>query len=91
MPQQRTAAERLAELQGKKKKADARLTALENKLKDREHRDDVRRKMILGDLVLANVATHPQLAKWVRDALRTDLKKPEQLVLFADILKGDAA
>lgn len=91
MPQQRPAAERLAELQAKKRKADARLAALENKLKARKHKEDIHRKMILGELMLAGAVKYPKLATWVRFILREELKNPVQLVLFADILKEEEA
>lgn len=91
MPTRRTAADRLAELQAKKSKADARLAALEAQLKDRKNKDDIRRQIILGGLTLKEAAINPEIKAFVQDIIRRDVKKPEQLVLFADILKDDVS
>ena len=89
MPRQRTSAERLAELRMKKDKADARLVALEQRMKDRKHKDDIRRKLILGEHLVELARNDPAIAKFVQDIIRSRVKSLSQQDLFKDYLKGN--
>ena len=58
-------------------------------MKDRKHKDDIRRKLILGDLLVELARNDPAMAKFVQEIIRSKVKSLSQQDLFKDYLKGN--
>lgn len=104
MGTRRSSAEQLAELEMKMADLEARKAELETKQrqlayraeaiaarqKERQPRDDDRRRLLLGSILLADLATNASVAVYVRSRLPSFMQ-PGDLRLFADVLQGDAS
>ncbi len=83
----RTPAEQLADLETKKRQLGERIVALSARAKERQRKDDDRRRVLLGSVVLADLATNQELAAYIRTRL-PDVMRDGDRQLFADLL-GD--
>ncbi len=98
MGSRRTTAQQLADLEKqlgglkeKKNKIDERIKTLSAVTNERKRKDDNRRFVLLGTIVLEDLPTHPELATYIRSRLPSVLKGEGDQRLFADFLKGNAA
>lgn len=89
MGARRTPAERLAELEKRKRQLSKRIADLSAREKDRQRKDEDRRKMLLGSIVLADLASNPSLARYIRSRLPSVMRAGDER-LFSDLLKDDA-
>lgn len=88
MGKRRTPAERLAELEARKQQLSERIVALSAREKDRQRKDDNRRLILLGSIVLAELGTNPSLANYIRSRLPAVLRDGDHR-LFADLLQDN--
>ena len=86
----RTAADRLAELEAKKRQLSEQIAALSARTRERQRKDDDRRKILLGSIVLADLPTNRELATYIRDRLPSVMRNGDER-LFPDILGKDAS
>lgn len=84
----RTPAEQLADLETKKRQLGERIVALSARAKERQRKDDDRRRVLLGSVVLADLATNQELAAYIRTRL-PDVMRDGDRRLFADLLGDD--
>ena len=78
--------ERLAKLQERRDQLNAQLSALQARAKQAQKKQDDRRKILLGSLVLADLQGRPQLKAYLAERLPSFLTRPEDKKLFADVL-----
>ena len=86
----RTAADRLAELEAKKRQLSEQIAALSARTRERQRKDDDRRKILLGSIVLADLPTNRELATYIRDRLPSVMRDGDER-LFPDILGEEAS
>jgi hypothetical protein len=89
MATHRPAAERLVQLETKRRQIDAQIATLSAREQAQQRKDDDRRRILLGTILLEDLATNPMLADYVRgrlpDVLRdTDRKRG----LFKELLEA---
>lgn len=89
MSSHRTPAERLAELEARKRRLEERITALSAREKEQRRKDDDRRRVLLGSIVLTDLQTNESLARYMRNRLPSVMKRGDER-LFVDLLKDDA-
>ena len=90
MGSRRTPAEQLADLESKKRQLAERIEALSARAKERQRKDDDRRRVLLGSIILADlssVGTSSTLASYIRDRLPSVMRDGDER-LFADLLQG---
>lgn len=88
MGSHRTPAERLAELEKRKRQLSEQIADLSAREKGRQRKDDDRRKVLVGSIVLADLASNPSLARYIRSHLPS-VMRPGDERLFSDLLDGD--
>jgi hypothetical protein len=88
MGTRRTSAERLVDLEERRVQLAAEIASLSAREKLRARKDDDRRKVLLGSIVLADLATDSELAAFVRARLPS-VMRPGDERLFTDLLHGD--
>lgn len=86
----RTPAERLAELEKRKRQLTEQIADISAREKDRQRKDENRRKVLLGSIVLADLASNPSLASYIRSRLPSVMKTGDER-LFSDLLGDDAS
>lgn len=89
MGSRRTAADRLAELEAKKRQLSEQIAALSARTRERQRKDDDRRKILLGSIVLADLPNNRELVTYIRDRLPSVMRDGDER-LFPDIL-GEGA
>lgn len=89
MPARRDHSERLAELETKRRQLDARISALSARDEAQRRKDDDRRKLLLGSIVLADLRGNVTLANYIRNRLPDIMRDGDQR-LFVDLLKDNA-
>jgi len=80
----KTVEEQKAELEKRKKQIENRLKALEAKQTLQERKDDTRRKILAGAIVLHHAKLKPDFQKWLSGELNRALDKPHDRALFKD-------
>jgi len=90
MGSRRSPAERLAELEERKRQLAERIATLSAREKDRQRKDDDRRRVLLGSIVLADLASDQSLARYIRSRLPS-VMRPGDERLFVDLLKDNAS
>jgi hypothetical protein len=75
--------ERIAELQAEQMQLKARAQQLQNQFKTEERRTAIRRKIILGSIILKDIETNNPLRKYITSLLN---KNDRDRKLFADLL-----
>lgn len=88
MGTRRTPAERLADLEERRIQLAAEIASLSAREKMRSRKDEDRRKVLLGSIVLADLATDGEVAAFVRARLPS-VMRPGDERLFTDLLHGD--
>ena len=78
--------ERLQKLQERRDQLNAQLAAMEARAKQTQKKQDDRRKILLGALVLADFDTRPELKTYLAERLPGFLVRPEDRKLFAELL-----
>jgi len=86
----RTPAERLAELEKRKRQLTEQIADISAREKDRQRKDENRRKVLLGSIVLADLASNPSLASYIRSRLPSVMRTGDER-LFSDLLRDDAS
>lgn len=72
------------ELSKKKEQIEARLKALDARQTLQERKDDTRRKILAGAIVLHHAKLKPDFQKWLAGELNRSLDKPHDRALFED-------
>lgn len=90
MGTRRTPAERLADLEERKRRLAADIATLSAREKVRARKDEDRRKVLLGSIVLADLAANKELAAYIRARLPSVMREGDER-LFADLLRGDVS
>lgn len=90
MRTQRTPAERLADLEKRKQRLAEEIATLSAREKLRARKDEDRRKVLLGSIVLADLASNGELAAYVRTRLPSVMREGDER-LFVDLLRGDGS
>jgi hypothetical protein len=88
MGTRRTPMERLANLEEKKRHLAEEIATLSAREKVRGRKDDNRRKMLLGSIVLADLGLNAELALYVRTRLPAVMCEADKR-LFVTFLGGD--
>lgn len=83
--------ERLQKLQERRDQLNAQLAAMEARAKQTQKKQDDRRKILLGALVLADLDKRPELKTYLAERLPSFLVRPEDKKLFADLLPAAPA
>jgi hypothetical protein len=83
--------ERLQKLQERRDQLNAQLAAIEARAKQTKKKQDDRRKILLGSLILADLETQSELRNYLVERLPSFLTRPEDRKLFADLLPGAPA
>lgn len=83
--------ERLQKLQERRDQLNAQLAAMEAKAKQTQKKQDDRRKILLGALLLTDLDSRPELRTYVAERLPGFLVRPEDRKLFADLLTAAPA
>ncbi len=78
----KTVEEQKTELEKRKKQLENRIKALEAKQTMQERKDDTRRKILAGAIVLHHAKLKPDFQKWLADELNRSLDKPHDRALF---------
>jgi hypothetical protein len=86
---QRTSAERLADLEERRRRLAAEIATLSAREKMRARKDDDRRRVLLGSIVLADLATNDELAAYIRVRLPSVMREGDER-LFKELLRGDS-
>lgn len=88
--------EKRKRLEIQKEKNEARLKAIQLKLKKTsqriakdEKKDDLKRKMILGNFMLEKVKRDPSFKSWLEGEILPHLKNPSEIILFKNVGVGD--
>jgi len=82
----KTPQEQREELLKKKQQLENRLKALDARQTAQERKDDTRRKILAGAIVLHHATLKPDFQKWLAGELNRSLDKPHDRALFADWL-----
>ena len=83
----KTDEERKAELLARKAKIDERLKAIEAKSMVQNRKDDTRRKILAGSVILQHLTSgEPKVRAWLRKELDKALTKERDRALFAELL-----
>lgn len=90
MGAQRTSAERLAELEERKRRLAAEIATLSAREKMRARKDEDRRRILLGSIVLADLATNEELVAYIRARLPSVMREGDER-LFREVLHGDGS
>ncbi len=90
MGSHQTPADRLAKLEAKKRQIGEQIAALSARARERQRKDDDRRKILLGSIVLADLSANPELAAYIRDRLPSVMRDGDER-LFTDLLGEDAS
>lgn len=85
MGSHRTPAERLAELETKKRQLGEQIAALSAREKGRQRKDDDRRRVLFGSIVLADLSADRVLAEYIRSRLPSVMRDGDER-LFTDLL-----
>lgn len=88
MGTRRTPIERLANLEEKKRQLAAEIATLSARERVRGRKDDNRRRMLLGSIVLADLGLNAELALYIRTRLPSVMCDGDKR-LFADLLGRD--
>ena len=72
------------ELLKKKQQIENRIKALEARQNLQDRKDDTRRKILAGAIVLHHAKLKPDFQKWLSDELNRSLDKPQDRALFED-------
>lgn len=83
--------ERLQKLQERRDQLNAQLAAMEARAKQTQKKQDDRRKILLGALMLADLDTRPELKAYLAERLPGFLVRPEDRKLFADLMAAAPA
>lgn len=83
--------ERLQKLQERRDQLNAQLAAMEARAKQTKKKQDDRRKILLGALVLADLGSRQELRTYLAERLPGFLVRPEDRKLFADLLAAASA
>lgn len=78
MTAHRPAADRLAHLEQKRRQIDARIATLSAREQAHQRKDDDRRRILLGTILLEDLATNPMLADYVRGRLPDVLRDSDR-------------
>ena len=93
MGNRRTPAEQLADMESKKRQIAERIEALSARTKARQRKDDDRRRVLLGSIILADLTSlgpGSTLASYIRDRLPAVMRDGDER-LFITLLQGDAS
>jgi len=82
--------ERVQKLQEKRDQLNAQLAAMEARAKQTQKKQDDRRKILLGAMVLNDIATHPELKTYLAARLPGFLVRPEDRKLFSEFMPASA-
>lgn len=85
MPKQ-SKAEQLAALQKKEAELKARKKVLKSKISSEERKQDTRRKIIVGSVLIAHAEKNAEFAGWLAKFLNRALTKSQDRTLLADLL-----
>lgn len=88
MTAHRPAADRLAHLEQKRRQIDARIATLSAREQAQQRKDDDRRRILLGTILLEDLATNPMLADYVRGRLPDVLRDSDRKRGLFDELLG---
>jgi hypothetical protein len=66
----KTEAEKLADLEAKKKALEAQMQAIQSRQKERLRKADTRRKVVLGGMLLAKAEQDERIARMVADMVK---------------------
>jgi len=80
----KTPQEQREELLKKKQQLENRLKALDAWQTTQERKDDTRRKILAGAIVLHHAKLKPDFQKWLADEMNRSLDKPHDRALFED-------
>lgn len=86
----RSPAERLADLEEKKRRLVEEIATLSAREKARTRKDDNRRRMLLGSIVLADLASNAELAGYICARLPSVIRDGDDRLL-ADLLRRDGS
>jgi hypothetical protein len=87
MTTHRPAADRLAQLEQKRLQIEARIATLSARELAQQRKDDDRRRLLLGTILLEDLATNPVLADYVRGRLPDVLRDSDRKRgLFKELL-----
>lgn len=87
MPGRRDHSERLAELQAKRSQLEARIVALSARDAAQQRKDDDRRRVLLGSMLLDELASgDAQIRAYVCDRTASFIKTDRDRALFANLL-----
>lgn len=73
---------RIESLRSRRAQIDAELARLEAKAKGEARKADTRRKILIGALVMQEMASNPDLEKLVKELTESRLTKPRDRALF---------
>jgi hypothetical protein len=82
----KTAAERIAELEDRKKQIEAKLASLAAREKLAARKLDTRRKVIVGAAVLAHAEIDAAFASILKEVLAKAIQRPIDIAAIADLL-----
>lgn len=82
----KSAAERIAELESRKKQIEAQLASLEAREREAARKRETRRKVVVGAAVLAHAELDPGFASLLRDVLAKAVQRPVDQKVIADLL-----
>lgn len=89
MATHRPAADRLAQLETKRRQIEARIATLSAREQAQQRKDDDRRRILLGTILLEDLATNPMLADYVRGRLPDILRETDRKRgLFKELLES---
>ena len=83
--------ERLQKMQERRDQLNAQLAVMEARAKQTQKKQDDRRKILLGSLVMTDLNTRPELKTYLAERLPGFLVRPEDRKLFADLLAAAPA
>lgn len=88
MRTRRTPTERLTNLEEKKRQLAEEIATLSAREKTRGRKDDDRRRMLLGSIVLTDLGLNVELALYIRTRLPSVMCEGDKR-LFADLLRSE--
>lgn len=74
--------QRIEALRQRRAQLDAELSRLEAKARTETRKQDTRRKILIGAVILQEMKDRPEFDEWVTGLLRDRLKKPHDRDLF---------
>jgi hypothetical protein len=81
--------ERLQRLQERRDQLNAQLSALEARAKQTQKKQDDRRKILLGSLLMSDLPQRPELRAYLAERLPAFLARPEDKKLFPEFFPAE--